>query len=62
MAKHAIARGASRELAAMVDGSSAILDVTDKNAKIDVVARYRGQPLGTEKLLFAAILSAGAAR
>jgi hypothetical protein len=98
---HPIARGASAELAAMVDGGSAILEVTDKQAPIDVVARYRGadtlvsgwaigqhylvgkaavlcahvgkgrivlfgadvtyrgQPLGTFKLLFEAILSAG---
>jgi hypothetical protein len=98
---HPTARGASRELAAMVDGGSAILEVTDKNARIDVVARYRGrdtlvsgwaigeeflvgkaaalcahvgkgrvllygadvtyrgQPLGTFKLLFQAILTAG---
>lgn len=40
---HPIARGASRELSAMVDGGSAILEVTDKAARIDVVARYRGQ-------------------
>jgi hypothetical protein len=100
---HPIARGASSELAAMVDGDSTVLQVTDPGARIDVVARYRadpllsgwaigqeflagkaavlcahvgegrvvlfgidaiyrGQPLGTMKLLFQAILSAGEAR
>ena len=101
---HPIARGCSRELAAMVDGDSQILAVTDPQAKIDVVARYRGmdtlvsgwaigqeylvgkaavlvahrgrgrivlfgadvsyrgQPLGTFKLLFHAILTAGEGR
>ncbi len=39
---HPTARGASRELAAMVNNGSAILEVTDKNARIDVIARYRG--------------------
>jgi hypothetical protein len=97
---HPIARGASRVLAAMVNNGSAILEVTDPNAAIDVVARYRdeetlvsgwaigtellvgkaavlcarvgkgrivlfgadatyrGQPLGTAKLVFQAILGA----
>ena len=100
--KHAIARGCSRELAAMVDGDSQPLQVTDPSAPIDVVARfrrqdtlvsgwsigedhlrdkaavlcarvgkgrvvlfgidavYRGQPLGTAKLVFGAILTASA--
>ncbi|MBM4060390.1 MAG: peptidase [Planctomycetes bacterium] len=40
---HPIARGASRTLAAMVGGGSPILQVTDPEAPIDVVARYRGQ-------------------
>ncbi|HEU4418417.1 MAG TPA: M14 metallopeptidase family protein [Planctomycetota bacterium] len=40
---HPIARGASRELAAMVTGSSVIMQVTDPNARIDVVARYRAR-------------------
>jgi len=40
-ASHPIARGAPRELAAMVTGSSVIMQVTDPNARIDVVARYR---------------------
>jgi hypothetical protein len=40
---HPIARGASPELAAMVTGSSPMLEVTDPTAPIDVVARYRGQ-------------------
>ena len=40
---HPIARGASRELAAMVSGSTVIMEVTDPNAKIDVVARYRAR-------------------
>ncbi|MFY9343232.1 MAG: M14 metallopeptidase family protein [Planctomycetota bacterium] len=39
---HAIARGLPREIAAMVDTSSAILEVTDSKAAIEVVARYRG--------------------
>jgi hypothetical protein len=98
---HPLARGASRELAAMVTGSTQVLEVTDPQAKIDVVARYRGQdtlvsgwaigeeflvgkaavlcasvgkgrivlfgvdatyrgqPLGTMKLFFQAILTAG---
>jgi len=98
---HPIARGASRELAAMVDGDSTVLEVTDRDARIDVVARYRGvdtlvsgwaigqeflvgkaaalcahvgqgrvvlfgadftyrgQPLGTMRLFFQAILTAG---
>ena len=88
----------------MFDGDSTVMQVTDPNARIDVVARirgmdtlvsgwaigteylvgkaavlcahigkgrvllygadvsYRGQPLGTAKLLFQGILSAGAAR
>lgn len=96
---HPIARGCSPELAAMVDGDSLPLRVTDANARIDVVARfrrqdtlvsgwaigedhlrdkaavlcahvgkgrivlcgvdatYRGQPLGTAKLVFGAILT-----
>lgn len=100
--QHAIARGCSRELAAMVDGDSQPLQVTDPSAPIDVVARfrrqdtlvsgwsigedhlrdkaavlcarvgkgrvvlfgidavYRGQPLGTAKLVFGAILTASA--
>ncbi len=41
--QHAIARGASPVLAAMVTNNSAILEVTDRSASIDVVARYRGQ-------------------
>lgn len=102
--RHPIARGASRELAAMVTGSTPILQVTDPQAKIDVVARYRGQdtlvsgwaigeeflvgkaavlcaqvgkgrvvlfgvdatyrgqPLGTMKLFFQALLTAGTPR
>jgi hypothetical protein len=40
---HPIARGASRELAAMVTGSTVIMQVTDPNARIDVVARYRAR-------------------
>ena len=101
---HPTARGCSRELAAMVDGDSTVLEVTDRSARIDVVARYRGmdtlvsgwaigteflagkaavlcahvgkgrillygcdvtyrgQPLGTMKLLFQAILTAGEPR
>jgi endonuclease YncB( thermonuclease family) len=92
----------SPELAAMVDGDSLPLQVTEANARIDVVARYRkqdtlvsgwaigedhlrdkaavlcahvgkgrivlcgidatyrGQPLGTAKLVFGAILTAAA--
>ena len=99
---HPLARGCSREVAAMFDGDSTVMQVTDPNARIDVVARirgmdtlvsgwaigteylvgkaavlcahvgkgrvllygadvsYRGQPLGTAKLLFHGILSAGA--
>ncbi|MBL9077419.1 MAG: peptidase [Planctomycetes bacterium] len=38
---HELARGASRELAAVVTGSSPFLAVTDPAAPIDVVARYR---------------------
>ncbi len=99
---HPTARGCSPELAVMVDNGSAILEVTDPAARIDVVARYRpadtllsgwaigqhflvgkaaalcahvgkgrvllyganvtyrGQPLGSMKLLFGAILTAGA--
>ncbi len=98
--RHPIARGCSPELAAMVDGDSLPLQVTEANARIDVVARfrkqdtlvsgwaigedhlrekaavlcahvgkgrivlcgidatYRGQPLGTAKLVFGAILTA----
>ncbi len=98
---HPTARGASRELAAMVNNGSAILEVTGPGVRIDVIARYRkvdplvsgwaigqeflvnkaaalcahvgegrvllygadvtyrGQPLGTFKLLFQAILAAG---
>jgi hypothetical protein len=97
---HEFARGSSPVLAAVVDRGSTILEVTDAEAPIDVVARYRGtdtllsgwaigeellgdkaavlsarvakgrvvlfgceatyrgQPLGTMKLLFAAILAA----
>lgn len=97
---HPTARGASRELSAMVNGNSTVLAVTDPKAPIDVVARYRdadtlvsgwaigeellvgkaaalcarvgkgrvllygadvtyrGQPLGTFKLFFQAILTA----
>ena len=40
---HPIARGSSRNLAAMVTGSTVIMEVTDPEAQIDVVARYRGQ-------------------
>ena len=40
---HPLARGTSRELATMVNAGSPILEVTDPQAKIDVVARYRGQ-------------------
>ncbi len=99
--RHPIARGSSRDLAAMVDGDSTVLEVTDRNARIDVLARYRGsdtlvsgwaigeeflvgkaaalcahvgkgrvvlfgadftyrgQPLGTMRLFFQAILTAG---
>ena len=101
---HPIARGSSRELAAMVTGSAVIMEVTDPNARIDQVARYRtqdtlvsgwaigdhflkgkaavlcahvgkgrvllygadvtyrGQPLGTMKLFFHGILTAGRER
>ena len=101
---HPIAKGCSREMAAMVTGSTVIMEVTDPNAKIDVVARYRardtlmsgwiigedflvgkqavlcahvgkgrvllygadvtyrGQPLGTFKLLFHGILTSGRER
>jgi len=101
---HPIARGASPLLAAMVRRGSTVLEVTDPEAAIDVVARYRdadpllsgwaigteflrgkaavlcahvgagrvvmfgidatyrGQPLGTCKLVFQAILSAGEGR
>jgi hypothetical protein len=101
---HPIARGASPQLAAMVRRGSTVLEVTDPEAAIDVVARYRaddtllsgwaigteflrgkaavlcahvgkgrvvmfgvdatyrGQPLGTCKLVFQAILSAGEQR
>jgi hypothetical protein len=38
---HPLARGCSREVAAMVTGSSVLLEVTDPHAPIDVVARYR---------------------
>ncbi len=38
---HEIARGCSPEVAAMVTGNSVILEVTDAQAPIDVVARYR---------------------
>jgi hypothetical protein len=38
---HPVARGASRELAAMVTGNSVVLEVIDPRAPIDVVARYR---------------------
>ncbi|MCC7065628.1 MAG: peptidase [Planctomycetes bacterium] len=41
--RHTIARGVSAEVAAMVNAGSPILAVTDPNARIDVVARYRGQ-------------------
>lgn len=40
---HPLARGGSRTVAAMVSGSSQILRVTDPQAKIDTVARFRGQ-------------------
>lgn len=102
--QHPVARGASAELAAMVGTSSTILAVTDPEAPIDVVARYRGadtllsgwaigeeflvgkaavlcahvgkgrillygadvtfrgQPLGTFKLWFGAMLTAGRMR
>ncbi|MBL8749146.1 MAG: peptidase [Planctomycetes bacterium] len=98
---HEIARGSSRELAAMVTGSTVVMEVTDPNARIDVVAKYRtadtllsgwivgdwflkgkaavlcahvgkgrvllygadvtyrGQPLGTMKMFFHGILTAG---
>jgi Zinc carboxypeptidase len=98
---HPLARGCSREVAAMYDGDATVMQVTDPNARIDVVARirgmdtlvsgwaigteylvgkaavlcahvgkgrvllygadvsYRGQPLGTAKLLFQGILTAG---
>ncbi|MBL8755731.1 MAG: hypothetical protein JNK15_20715, partial [Planctomycetes bacterium] len=39
---HPAARGCPREIATMVNNGSAILEVTDPNAKIDVLARYRG--------------------
>jgi hypothetical protein len=96
-----IARGCASELAAMVDGDSTVLEVTDPQAAIEVIARYRhmdtlvsgwaigqervsgkaaalcarvgegrillfgadvtyrGQPLGTARLLFQAILTTG---
>lgn len=99
--EHEIARGASRNLAAMMYRTATILEVTDAEADIDVVARfdeqgtllsgwaigtehlrgkagvvaarvgkgrvllygidatYRGQPLGTAKLFFQGILTAG---
>ena len=38
---HPTARGASRELSAMVNGNSTVLAVTDPKAPIEVVARYR---------------------
>ena len=54
---HAIARGSPALLAAMVDRGSTVLAVTDPNAKIDVVARFRptdtllsGWAIGTEFL------------
>lgn len=101
---HPTTRGAPRELSAMVNNGSAILEVTDPAARIDVVARYRGadtlvsgwaigqehlvgkaavlcahvgkgrvllygadvtyrgQPLGTFKLFFQGILTAGERR
>jgi len=101
---HEVARGSSRELAAMVTGSTVVMEVTDPNARIDVVAKYRtndtlmsgwiigdhflkgkaavlcahvgkgrvllygadvtyrGQPLGTMKMFFHGILTAGRAR
>ncbi len=40
---HPLARGTSRELAAMVNAGSPILEVTDPTAPIDVIARYRGE-------------------
>lgn len=103
-AAHPSARGCGSEGVAMVDAGSAILEVTDAKAPIDVVARYRGmdtlvsgwaigqeflvgkaaalcahvgkgrvflygaeatyrgQPLGTCKLFFQAILTAGDGR
>jgi hypothetical protein len=39
---HPVARGASRVVAAMFDGDSNALTVTDPNARIDVLARFRG--------------------
>jgi hypothetical protein len=39
---HPAARGCPREIATMVNTGSAILEVTDPTAKIDVLARYRG--------------------
>jgi hypothetical protein len=101
---HPIARGCSPVLSAMVHTGSTILEVTDPQARIDTVARYRGadtlvsgwaigeeflvgkaavlcahvgrgrvvlfgadvtyrgQPLGTFKFLFHAILTAGEGR
>jgi hypothetical protein len=98
--RHVLARGCPRQLAAVVNNSSVIMQVTDPAAPIDVVARYRstdtllsgwaigeqflvgkaavlcarvgkgrvllygadvtyrGQPLGTFKLLFHGILTA----
>ena len=40
---HPLAKGCGSQLAAMVTNGSPILQVTDPAAKIDVVARYRGQ-------------------
>ncbi|MBX3462968.1 MAG: peptidase [Planctomycetes bacterium] len=98
---HELARGSSGELAAMVTGNSAMLEVVDPAAPIEVVARYRrcdpllsgwaigeqhlagkaavlcarvgrgrvllygpdvtyrGQPLGTARLFFQGVLTAG---
>ncbi|MFO1076152.1 MAG: M14 metallopeptidase family protein [Planctomycetota bacterium] len=40
---HPLARGCPGVMAAMVDRSTAVLEVADPAAKIDVVARYRGE-------------------
>ncbi len=39
---HPAARGCPREISTMMNNGSAVLEVIDPNAKIDVLARYRG--------------------